>query len=163
MVTVPTMRRLHGVSFSRAVRDGLRQTRSGSARWADGAVPPTGNPGFRPWLDCAAAAAALLDPAAEHGPAAARSSSNTFNPAALGRGAGAGYNTASGNKHQRRSWQRCRGKERERGGRQEAIGLADGSHGPGAFSHRLLLHRARLPQHLPPVGMELLRPELCLG
>lgn len=52
----------------------------------DGAVPPTGNPGLRHWLDCVAVGIALLDPVAEHGPAAAQSNSNTFNPA-LGRGA----------------------------------------------------------------------------
>lgn len=52
----------------------------------DGAVPPTGNPGLRHWLDCVAVGIALLDPVAEHGPAAAQSNSNTFSPA-LGRGA----------------------------------------------------------------------------
>lgn len=162
MVVVSVMHRLHSLSFLWAIWDGLRQTRSGSARGEDGAVPPTGNPGLRHWLDCAAVAIALLDPAAEHGPAAARSNSNTFDPAALGRGARASYNMTSENKHKRCNWQRCNGKERERGGRQEAIGLADGSRGLGAFSHRLLQHRALLPQHLPPMGTGPLRPDQLL-
>lgn len=52
----------------------------------DGAVPPTGNPGLRHCWDCVAVGIAVLDPVAEHGPAAAQSSSNASNPA-LGRGA----------------------------------------------------------------------------
>lgn len=52
----------------------------------DGAVPPTGNPGLRHWLDCVAVGITLLDPVAEHGPAAAQSNSNALSPA-LGRGA----------------------------------------------------------------------------
>lgn len=45
-------------------------------------------------------------------------------------------------------------------GRQEAISLADGLHGPGTSSHCLLLHGALLSQYLPP--MDTARPDQLL-
>lgn len=104
----------------------------------DRAVPPTGNSGLGHRLDCGCC---------DH---TARSSSKALNPA-LGTGAEASYNMASGNKHNWWNWQRCNGKKRDR--KHQACRWLTQARDSQPLS---ALNCAWLYQHLPPMGMELL-------
>lgn len=159
MIMAPTMHRSHALRFLWALWDGLSQTRSRSVRWEDGAIRPTGNPGLRHWLDCAAITVMLLDPVAEQGPAAVWSNSNTFNPAVLGRRAKASYNRTSENKHECCNWRRCDGKE-PAGSHRSCRGVAQ------ARGFQSLPAAAPSPASLPPPAHWSTRcpaSELCLG
>lgn len=99
----------------------LDEHKQGEEAWGKGARghPPTGSPGL--------GRGRAVQPARSRCGARQRAAGQR-RVQALGRGAGAGYNTMSENKHQR-----CDGKEREGRGRQEAISLTGGWRGSGAF------------------------------
>lgn len=71
----------------------------------DGAVPPTGNPGLRHWLDCVAVGIALLDPVV--------STARQLRRAAAARSALLLAEEPSENKHKGCNWQHSDGKECE--------------------------------------------------
>lgn len=73
----------------------------------DGAVPPTGNPGLRHWLDCVAVGIALLDPVV--------STARQLRRAAAARSALLLAEEPSENKHKGCNWQHSDGKSASAG------------------------------------------------